>query len=183
VVWTAVALAVWLAWSRSIGLHAVAQLQRRWRAGLVVGALAGAWLAYTVTRQPSSPSPTGAQLAVDVVLLGIVYGLADALILSILPVLALYGSQPPEVLRSPGGRLRWAAVALAGSALIAAAYHAGFREFQGAELIAPVIGNAVITATYLLSGSPVAPALAHVVMHVVALLHGPATTVQLPPHY
>jgi hypothetical protein len=40
-----------------------------------------------------------------------------------------------------------------------------------------------MTAAYLLSGSALAPLSAHVVMHLAAVLHGAATTVQLPPHY
>jgi membrane protease YdiL (CAAX protease family) len=59
----------------------------------------------------------------------------------------------------------------------------GFREFQGPQLVLPVLGGALTTVAYLLSGSIVAPILAHVMMHAAAVLHGAATTVQLPPHY
>jgi hypothetical protein len=46
----------------------------------------------------------------------------------------------------------------------------------------PLIGNVLITLTYLLTGSPVAPIVSHVMMHVAAVMHGMATTMQLPPH-
>jgi hypothetical protein len=46
----------------------------------------------------------------------------------------------------------------------------------------PLIGNGVVTLSYLITGSPVAPALSHVMMHAAAVLHGAATTAQLPPH-
>jgi hypothetical protein len=46
-----------------------------------------------------------------------------------------------------------------------------------------LIGNAVVTAAYLLAGNPLAPVLAHVIMHVAAVLHGMETTMQQPPHY
>jgi hypothetical protein len=181
--WLVVALAVWAAYHRSTRLSVREQLSRHWRAGLVVGATIGAVLTVTIVRQPASESPVGAQLVADVVWVGVAYGLTDALILSVLPVLALYGSQPAERLRTPASRLRLAAAALAGSAVIAAAYHLGFAEYRGPQLIQPVFGNLLITLGYLLSGSPVAPAVAHVIMHLAALLHGAAGAVQLPPHY
>lgn len=181
--WIVVVLAVWAAYHRSTRLSLRAQLSRHPVAGLIVGSLIGAVLTFTVLRQPASEPPAGARLVTDLIWLGVAYGLADALMLSVLPVLALYGSQRAELLRSPASRLRLAAVALAGSAVIAAAYHLGFTEYRGLQLIQPVFGSLVITLGYLLSGSPVAPALAHVAMHVAAVLHGAATTVQLPPHY
>jgi hypothetical protein len=46
-----------------------------------------------------------------------------------------------------------------------------------------VVGNAIITSSYLLTGSPLAAILFHVAMHVAAVLHGMETTLQLPPHY
>ncbi len=64
-----------------------------------------------------------------------------------------------------------------------AAYHFGFAEFRGPALIAPLIGNAIITLSYLATGSPIAAVLSHAVMHGAAVLHGMATTVQLPPQY
>jgi membrane protease YdiL (CAAX protease family) len=107
----------------------------------------------------------------------------DAIILAILPVLALYGTRSADAVRSARGRLSAAAAALIGSALITAAYHLGFREFQGPQLALPVLGGVLTTLTYLVSGSIAAPIVAHVVMHAAAVLHGAATTVQLPPHY
>jgi hypothetical protein len=50
-------------------------------------------------------------------------------------------------------------------------------------MLQPLFGNLIITLTYLLSGSPLAPIAAHVLMHSAAVLHGAATTSQLPPHY
>ena len=62
-------------------------------------------------------------------------------------------------------------------------YHLGYTEFRGVAIVSAMIGNAIITLTYLLSGSPLAAAATHVIMHMAAVLHGMETTVQVPPHY
>jgi len=67
--------------------------------------------------------------------------------------------------------------------LVTAVYHAGYPEFRGPQLSRPLVGNAVLTAGYLLTGSVATPLLGHVIMHGAAVLHGLETTLQLPPHY
>jgi hypothetical protein len=42
--------------------------------------------------------------------------------------------------------------------------------------------NLLVTLSYLLSGSPIAALLSHILMHVAAVLHGMESTIQLPPH-
>jgi hypothetical protein len=158
------------------------QLRRRWLSGLIVGALAGALLARTVLLQPASPRPEGARLAWALLWDGGLYGIVDVLLLSVVPVLAVYGSRPADELRNPDARWRWGLAALLASLCITAAYHVGFTEFRGSALAAPLIGNGIVTLSYLASGSPVAPLLSHVIMHATAVLHGMATTAQLPPH-
>jgi hypothetical protein len=115
--------------------------------------------------------------------LGVVYGALDALLLSVVPVLSVYGSRPPEQLRGWKGRVRWGGAALGASLAVTAAYHLGFPEFRGPTLVQPLIGNAMVTAGYLLTGSPLAAIVAHVIMHGAAVLQGMEGTVQLPPHY
>lgn len=159
------------------------QLRRRWVAGMIGGVVIGALLARTVVDQPASRAPVGADLAFALAWEGVVYGAVDALLLSVVPVLAVYGLRPAQELRESGGRWRWGVLALTASLGITAAYHLGFAEFRGPGVIQPLVGNALITAGYLLTGNPLAPIVAHVVMHGAAVLHGSATTVQLPPHY
>jgi len=168
---------------RAFRVPLMVQLRRRWLAGLVIGLLAGAVLAYGVSRQPPSSHPAGTALAASLVWLGLVYGSLDALLLTVVPVLSVYGSRPPGLLSPAAARVRWALLALLASLAVTAAYHLGFAEFRSPTLLQPLIGNAVVTVAYLLTGNPVAPVLAHVIMHVAAVLHGMSTTVQLPPHY
>jgi hypothetical protein len=60
-------------------------------------------------------------------------------------------------------------------------------EHRGGERVPALgwvmVGNAIITSSYLLTGSPLAVILSHVAMHVAAVLHGMETSLPLPPHY
>lgn len=174
---------VLLAFVRAHGIDVITQVRRRWLAGIIGGLLVGGVLARTVALQPGSTSLEGAALGASLAWSGIVYGTIDALLLSGLPVLSIYGSRPPGTLREPVQRWRWGLAALAGSLAVTALYHLGFAEFRGPALLQPLIGNAIITASYLVTGNPLAPILSHVIMHGAAVLHGAATAVQLPPHY
>ncbi|NOT06964.1 MAG: hypothetical protein HOP28_02040 [Gemmatimonadales bacterium] len=154
------------------------QLRRRWLGGVVGGALVGALLTRTVLAQPASAPPAGGALAWALLWNGGAYGFADGLLLNVLPVLLVYGRRPAGELRHAGHRWRWALISLGASLFVTAAYHLGFAEFRGGALLAPIIGNTIITAGYLLTGSPVAALLSHMVMHGAAVIHGMDTTVQ-----
>ena len=156
------------------------QLGRDWRIGVLAGLVLGALLAITVAGQTGSPRPSGLGLVWSLIWLGLVYGLLDGLLLNVLPIVV--------VARRDSGRTRWlgwrsAILGLAASAAVTAAYHWGYREYRGPQLIQPLIGNTVITAGYILTGNIAAPLIAHVIMHGAAVVHGMETTTQLPPHY
>ena len=168
---------------RSAGIRPMTQLRQRWPAGLVVGLLAGAVLTYGVQQQAPSTRPLGSALVGSLAWLGLVYGALDAVLLSVVPVLTVYGSRPPEALSRAAARIQWGALSLLASLAVTASYHLGFAEFRGPNLVQPLIGNAIVTLAYLLAGNPLAPVLAHVIMHGAAVLHGAASTAQLPPHY
>jgi hypothetical protein len=161
----------------------VTQVRRRWVGGTIGGVLTGVLLTWSVFSHAASSRPSGACLAGALVWFGVVYGTIDALLLNIMPVLSVYGMRSRETLRPPGRRLRWGLAAWGASLLVTALYHVGFVEFQGPALVQPVLGNALITLSYLLTGNPLAPLIAHVLMHMAAVLHGTETAVQLPPHY
>jgi hypothetical protein len=159
-------------------------LEHHWGWGLLGAGVAGAAMVKNVRSQPSSPRSTGAGLLLDVLWPGIAYGLLDALLLSVLPVLAV-----KSALVGDGWPSGWAAqlgfggVALLASLLVTAAYHLGYPEFRGKPVFGAMLGNGILTLAYLLTQNPLAPLLSHAAMHVAAILHGRETTVQLPPHY
>jgi len=169
---------------RSAGIDLARAAREHLLRGIAAALVVSVFLVQNVRGQPAGGRAEGAELVVQLVWFGLVYGAVDGLLLSVVPVLAtehLAGGRD-----RPGtgfARLAIGAAALLASMAVAAAYHFGYPEFQNASLLRPVIGNAVITSSYLVSRNPVSPVLAHVIMHVAAVLHGPGSTVQLPPHY
>ena len=155
---------------------------RHWISGIVAGLVLGLVLMISVMNQPASGSPSGLRLAAALAWLGLVYGICDGLLLTVAPVLAVFGRDTPRLSARTGNWAR-GAVALAASLFVTATYHLGYEEFRGPQLAQPLIGNAVITAGYLMTGSVATPLIGHVIMHGAAVVHGRETTSQLPPHY
>jgi len=171
-----------LAYIRSSAVHLAGYLTQRWRTGLIVGLAIGALLTMNVMAQPASPRPSGVHLVWALSWLGMIYGIVDGLLLNVMPVWIVYSGQAQDI-DSPRLRLRRVLMALGASLLVTAAYHLGYQEFRGPAVIQPLIGNALLTLGFLLSGSPGAAIVGHVIMHAAAVVHGMETTVQLPPHY
>ena len=99
---------------------------------LVVGGIIG----FTVWQQPRTPMPQGADLIVNLLWLGLVYGLVDVLLLSVMPIVAVW--QACKLLGWTEGSMRRLAVgvlALLASLLVTATYHLGYPEFQSAAVL------------------------------------------------
>ncbi len=110
-------------------------------------------------------------------------GSGDGLLLSVIPVHVFSASRSDGLAGSGWRTPKASASALAASLIITALYHLGFSEFRGPSVLQPLIGNGIVTAGYLVSGSPLAPIVSHVIMHVAAVVHGMESTPHLPPHY
>jgi hypothetical protein len=154
-----------------------------WPSALIGVAVAVFLLLRNIQGQPTSAVPEGAQLVVALLWIGLTYGVIDGMLLNVMPVLAVQRIWFAEMNPSRRERLTRGLLALAASILVTVAYHAGYREFHGPAMLSVIIGNAIITSAYLLTGSPLAAVATHVIMHTAALLHGMETTLQLPPHY
>ena len=76
-----------------------------------------------------------------------------------------------------------AVCAIATSLIITLLYHLGYKEFRNKSILMVLLGNTIITLTFIISGNPLAAVLSHTAMHVAAVMRGPETTLHLPPHY
>lgn len=159
------------------------QLIGRWPYGLIGVGLATFLLLRNIQGQPASAVPEGGQLILALAWVGLVYGMIDGLLLNVMPVLAVQGPRFYESSPNWKERLVRGLIALAASVVVTVAYHSGYAEFHGPKMVSVIIGNVIITSSYLLTGSPLAAVVTHVIMHVAAALHGMESTLQLPPHY
>lgn len=177
---TALFLYAFLRWS---GLNPRALLADNWLAGMVAGILVGAFLVINVRSQPQSRQTTGQEFVLDLTWLGLVYGAIDALFLNIMPVLAMWqalsaAAWPTSWVTNIAGGL----LALAASLFVTLTYHLGYPEFRNRSVGLVLLGNALITLAFLLSANPLGALVSHTLMHLAAVIQGPETTVQLPPH-
>jgi hypothetical protein len=159
-------------------------LSHNWYWGLIGAIVSGAFVIKNVYSQPSSKRSTGLNLLLDILWPGLSYGLIDALLLSVLPILAI-----SVILADPVwtenwiGRIGIGAIGLLASFFVTTAYHLGYPEFRGKNVIWPNIGNGVLSLAFILTMNPLAAILPHMAMHVAAMIHGKDTTGQVPPHY
>ncbi len=167
-------------WKQPISLK---QLLGPWRMGLVGVAVATLFLMWKVQSYPPSTVPEDIQLVLAIIWIGITYGVIDGLLLNVIPVLIVYRAWPGEAGTSRPQLLTRGFLALMASIFVTIAYHLGYTEFHGFSLFWVIIGNSIITLTYLLTGSPLSAVITHVIMHIAAVLHGMETVLMLPPHY
>ena len=166
----------YVAWS---GTSASDLLTSRWVWGVVAGVVVAAAFAPGLRRLPGGPRP-GDRLVPLLLWEGVVYGIAEAVLLSTLPVLAAWHA---------AGDLRWtdgawekvgsAALAIAASLLVILVHHLGYREFRrsGAMLAMALVACGAQALAFLLTGSVLAPVIAHIALHAQLVLAGN----ELPP--
>ena len=149
---------------------------------LVAGLIAAAVAIPLVRRLPTHPHATGSDLVGLMLWEGLVYGIAEAVLLSTLPVLAVW--QTCDVLGwTDGGwaRIGSGVLAIAGSLLVILVHHLGYREFRTRAMRQPLFGALAVcglqAVAFLATGNPLAPITAHVVLHGQLLIRG----AELPP--
>ena len=171
-----------LRWS---GLSIIQLLSHNWVWGIIGAILLGAFTVNSILSQPASARSDGLSLAFDILWVGVVYGLMDALLLSVLPVLATWGA-----FSALGWTVHWRGkfvvglIAILFSLLVTVSYHLGYPECRvPGGLFGPTLGNGAMTIGYMLTNNPLAAIVSHIAMHIAGVLHGPASVLQLPPHY
>ena len=149
---------------------------------LVAGLVAAAVTIPLVRRLPVHPHATGSHLAGLMLWEGVVYGIAEAVLLSTLPVLAVW--QTCDALGwTDGGwaRVGSGALAIAGSLFVILVHHLGYREFRTRagrpSLFGALVVCGVQAVAFVASGNVLAPIVAHIVLHGQLLIRGD----ELPP--
>jgi hypothetical protein len=171
-------------WARQTQPPIRAFLTRRWQWAVPSGVLAAVGLMFTVLREPSTAHPHGIAFVGAILWRGIAYGAADGVLLSVFPILAVFGlfASTPLRERSKAAVVGIGALALAVSLLFTAVYHVGYPDFRGDKVKRPLAGDAIWSAPTLVTLSPLGAPVAHIGLHVSAVVHSYHTDLFLPPH-
>ncbi len=182
-VYMATAVVFFALWARSTGQSWWAMVTRRWRLAVALGVVCAGLLSFIVLQQSATARPAGWTLAAAVAWRGVLYGLADGLLLSSFPILAVFaafaGSPFVERMR---GKVMVGVVALLASLVMTGAYHAGYSDFRSGKVANPLAGDVVWSMPTLVTLNPIGAPIAHAGMHVTAVLHSYNTDLFLPPH-
>ncbi|MDD3628082.1 MAG: hypothetical protein PHV06_12280 [bacterium] len=155
-----------------------------WYWGLIASIVAGTFLVKNVLSQPYSQTEKGMSVFFDMIWFGLAYGIIDGLFLNVLPVVAVLNIfSENNISEYVPGQILIGFMALMASLFVTFFYHLGYPEFRNKSVILVLLGNTIITLTFIVSGNPLAAVLTHTIMHVAAVFRGPETTIQLPPHY
>ena len=182
--YAAAVVALFVAWARDTGQSLREMVARRWRLAVGLGIAFAAISTFIATRaEGGADHPGGIEFISAIVWRGIVYGAADGLLLSAFPILLVFAALRDSRLRQrTGGVIAVGAVAIAASLAMTAVYHAGYSDFRSDKLRKPVTGDLIWSVPTLATLNPVGAPIAHVGLHVGAVVHNYDTELFLPPH-
>jgi D-alanyl-D-alanine carboxypeptidase len=171
-------------WARSTGYHLEAAVRRRWPLAAALGAAYAGVMALMVVRtEDATPRPDGVELAGAVLWRGVVYGISDGLLLSVFPILVVFAALAESRLsRRAAGKVVIGGIALIASLAMTAVYHVGYSDFRSDKLAKPLVGDVLWSVPTLVTLNPIGSPIAHVGLHVSAVLHSYDTDTFLPPH-
>ena len=136
-----------------------------------------------VLNEPATDRPGGLEFVAAIAWRGVLYGLADGVILSAFPILAVFAAfKGGHALDRRRGKVAVGALALGVSLLFTAVYHLGYSDFRGEKLRKPLVGDVIWSVPTLATLSPIASPITHAGLHVSAVVHSYDTDTFLPPH-
>jgi hypothetical protein len=170
-------------WARDTGLTR-RDLWRNWRWGLALGAAGAVVMSLVVFRtEEATDGPGGLDLLAAILWRGVVYGATDGVLLSVFPILAVFGAFAGTRLREQIlGKVAIGTMAMVISVGITAVYHLGYSDFRSEKVRKPVSGDLVWSAPTLFTLSPLGAPIAHIGLHSSAVVHSYETDTFLPPH-
>ena len=144
-----------------------------WAWGIVGGTVAATFLTLLLSRMIVAGGHPKAVGFAEVAWEAVVYGAAEGLLLSTLPVVIVWQAAMGQNVGAVGS----GALAMAASLVVIVVHHLGYSDFRGKKMRQALIGCVPLSVAYLLTGSPIAAMGAHMVLHFVAIRRG----MELPP--
>jgi hypothetical protein len=172
---TAAMAAGYIAW---LDVSVTALLTTHWAWGLLAAPLCGAFMIVGITRLPVTQRLTGRRLGIALLWEAVIYGTTEGVLLSVLPVLMAWQMIHSLGWSGTGGDIaRWT-LPIAASIVITVVHHLGYWEYRNRLLVPISTGCGLLSVGYLVTASPIAPVLGHILGHATGLIHG----TELPPH-
>jgi hypothetical protein len=182
-IYSAFALGLFIAWARSTGQSLREMLRRRWPLAILLGLAFAGVMAAIALNEDAGSRPEGLDLVGAILWRGLLYGMADGLLLSSFPILVVFAAFAGTRMRQKlAGTLVVGLIAVLASLAMTAAYHLGYSDFRSDKLRKPVAGDLVWSAPTLLTLNPIGAPIAHAGLHVTAVVHNSDTDLFLPPH-
>ena len=178
------AIGLFVVWARATGASVGSMIRRRWILATALGLVVALVMALVVLRAEDATSrPDGPAVVGAVVWRGLLYGIADGVLLSAFPILVVYAAFAASALNERRlGRLAIGFAALGASLVMTATYHFGYDDFRSGKVRSPVAGDVVWSVPTLATLNPIGAPIAHAGLHVTAVLHSYETDLFLPPH-
>lgn len=172
------------AWVRVTHQNPIEMIHRKLTAAIVLGVVFADVMAVVVFRTADATTrPDGPALFGAILWRGVFYGAIDGLLLSAFPIIAVFAAFAGTDLRARrSGKLAIGALALIASLMMTGVYHLGYEQFRSSDIRSPLTGDVIWSVPTLLTLNPVAAPIAHVGLHVTAVLHSYNTDLFLPPH-
>jgi hypothetical protein len=173
----------YLAWS---GTPLTDLVTAGWGWGVLAGLVAAGLAVLLVRRLPSGHRPRGPQLLGRLAWEGAVYGIAEAILLATLPVLAVWQATDALSWTEAGwAKVGSGALAIIASLFVIAVHHLGYREFRASrkKLLGALAVCGVQALAFLLTGNVLAPIVAHILLHAQLTLRGNEMPPATETHY
>jgi hypothetical protein len=165
----------YIAWA---GLDPIQLLTTHWAWGIAAALAVPAALSGLITRRPIEHRHSGGSLGVALLWESVVYGIAEGVLLSTLPVLITWQMIHGLGWTGLAGTVALWTLPIVASLGVIIVHHLGYWEYRNRELRPISLACGLLSLGYLLTGSPIAPTLGHVLLHGSLLRHGE----ELPPH-
>ena len=170
-------------WARRTDQSLREMAARRWVLAIALGLVFAGVMSFIVLQQDATSRPGGLALAAALTWRGVIYGAADVLLLSSFPILAVFAAFAGSPRRSTLlGKIEIGALAMLASIVMTTVYHAGYSDFRSGKIASPIVGDAMWSVPTLVTLNPIAAPIAHVGLHVSAVVHTYHTDLFLPPH-
>jgi len=165
----------YVAW---LGVETAALITARWGWGILAGVLIAAALWLPASHQPIDRPLHGKRLSIALGWEGVIYGTAEGLLLSALPPYMTWQMIHSLGWAGTGGSVaRWT-LPIAAAAAVIVIHHVGYWSCRNWTLIPITLGLSVLSFGFLLTGSWLAPVIAHILLHDILIVRG----TEMPPH-